>query len=118
MTWFTETLADQSWRAIPDEDGQAMIGYRAKREFVGPLATVPISITEEDDDGSDIYPADQEDLRRLNAILALPLIARLFQQILDDKLTLEQIRDKVEGICDAIEDTQDLKIGNFVIGIQ
>ncbi len=115
MTWFTEHLAIQDWRAIADGDNQAMIGFRDGRTFVGPLATMPISETEDDDDEQEVYPADQDDLRRINAVLALPKIAKLFREILDAKLSIDVVKSQVQSICDVIEDTQELSTESFEI---
>jgi hypothetical protein len=117
MSWFTTKMAAYQWRAIADGDNQAMIGYRDGREFVGPLATMPIGETEEDDDGEEIYPADQDDLRRIHAVLALPMIAKLFGEILEGKHSIDAIHAKIQDICDAIEDTQELSTEWFEIGL-
>lgn len=117
MTWFTKKLASQQWRAVADGDNQAMIGYRDGREFVGPLATVRLGVTEETEDGFEIHTADSDDVRRMYAILALPMIGELFGQILNDELSLEKVRSEVEDICDAIEDTMEHEVGSFEVGI-
>jgi hypothetical protein len=117
MNWFTTKMMVHQYRAIADGDNQAMIGYRDGRTFVGPLATMPIGVTEEDDDGEEFYPADQDDLRRIHAVLALPMIAKLFGEILEGKHSIDAIHSKIQGICDVIEDTQDLSIESFEIGL-
>lgn len=117
MNWFTTKMAAHQYRAIADGYNQAMIGYRDGREFVGPLATMPIGETEEDDDGEEIYPADQDDLRRIHAVLALPMIAKLFGEILEGKHSIDAIHAKIQDICDAIEDTQELSTESFEIGL-
>ena len=117
MSWFTTKMAAYQWRAIADGDNQAMIGCRDGREFVGPLATMPIGETEEDDDGEGVYPADQDDLRRIHAVLALPMIAKLFGEILDEKHPIDVVKSQVQAICDTIEDTQELSTDSFEIGL-
>jgi hypothetical protein len=117
MTWFTKQLAIHDWRAIADGDDQAMIGFRDGRTFVGPLATMPIGEREYDDDESEVYPADQDDLRRINAVLALPMIAKLFGEILDEKHPIDVVKSQVQAICGAIEDTQELSTASFEIGL-
>ena len=117
MTWFTTKMAAHQYRAIADGDNQAMIGYRDGREFVGPLATMPIGVTEEDDDGEEVYPADQDDLRRIHAVLALPMIAKLFGEILEGKHSIDAIHAEIQDICDVIEDTMELRVGAFELGL-
>ena len=118
MTWFTTKLATQKWRAIADGDNQAMIGYREGREFVGPLATVYLNVTEEDEDGTEVYSPESSDVRRMYAIVALPMIAELFGRILNDEMSLEQVRSEVEDICDVIEDTMEHEVGAFELGME
>ena len=118
MTWFTTKLATQKWRAIADGDNQAMIGYREGREFVGPLATVYLNVTEEDEDGTEVYSPESSDVRRMYAIVALPMIAELFGRILNDEMSLEQVRSEVEDICDLIEDTMEHEVGAFELGME
>ena len=118
MTWFTTKLAAQKWRAIADGDNQAMIGYREGREFVGPLATVYLNMTEEDEDGTEVYSPESSDVRRMYAIVALPMIAELFGRILNDEMSLEQVRSEVEDICDVIEDTMEHEVGAFELGME
>ncbi len=118
MTWFTTKLAAQKWRAIADGDNQAMIGYREGREFVGPLATVYLNVTEEDEDGTEVYSPESSDVRRMYAIVALPMIAELFGRILNDEMSLEQVRSEVEDICDVIEDTMEHEVGAFELGME
>lgn len=117
MNWFTTKMAAHHYRAIADGDNQAMVGYRDGRKFIGPLATMPIGETEENDDGEEVYPANQDDLRRIHAVLALPMIAKLFGEILDDRQSIDVIKSQVQAICDAIEDTQDLSTERFEIGL-
>ena len=118
MTWFTTKLAAQKWRAIADGDNQAMIGYREGREFVGPLATVYLNVTEEDEDGTEVYSPESSDVRRMYAIVALPMIAELFGRILNDEMSLEEVRSEVEDICDVIEDTMEHEVGAFELGME
>lgn len=118
MTWFTTKLATQKWRAIADGDNQAMIGYREGREFVGPLAVVYLNETEEDEDGTEVYSPESSDVRRMYAIVALPMIAELFGRILNDEMSLEQVRSEVEDICDVIEDTMEHEVGAFELGME
>ena len=117
MTWFTTKMAAHQYRAIADGNDQVMIGYRDGREFVGPLATMPIGETEEDDDGEEVHPADQDDLRRIHAVLALPMIAKLFREILEGKHSIDAIESEVQDICNVIEDTMELRVGSFEIGL-
>ena len=117
MTWFTTKLAAQQWRAIANGDNEALIGYRDGREFVGPLAVVYLNETEEDEDGTEVYSPESSDVRRMYAIVALPMIAELFGRILNDEMSLEQVRSEVEDICDVIEDTMEHEVGSFEVGI-
>jgi hypothetical protein len=118
MSWFTDELSKQTWRAIADGENQAMVVWKSGRENVGPLATMPLSETETTDDGEEVYCPDQSDMFRLQAVLMLPHIARLFAKIETGEYDAPRIRVEVRGICEAIEDTMELCVDSFELGIE
>jgi hypothetical protein len=118
MSWFTDELGKQTWRAIADGENQAMVVWKSGRENVGPLATMPLSETETTDDGEEVYCPDQSDMFRLQAVLMLPHIARLFAKIETGEYDAARIRVEVRDICEAIEDTMELRVESFELGIE
>lgn len=51
-------------------------------------------------------------------MLALPMIAKLFGEILEGKHSIDAIHSEIQDICDVIEDTTELRVGSFEIGLR
>jgi len=74
-------LAQQDWRYVVSEDGDEVELVRPDpdnpRRLIGPLATVSVGVTSEDDNGDMVLLLDHDDGRNLVAIAALPYFAEL-----------------------------------------
>ena len=113
MTPF-EAMATQQWRCQVDEYdlNEPTICYRDPTRptvFVGPLATVPIGATEEDEEGETVLDIGGPDGMNLAAIMCLPQFAGLCEWIQNELSTLGPSK------CD--ESGED-KYGAFVAGLR
>ena len=119
MSTFYE-LADQDWRVNVDlcDMNEPTIEYpdpdRPKR-MVGPLVTLYVGVTVEDEDGDEALELDGDDGRNLAAVACLPQLAGLCRWIdsevrklgvsVDDEYNqfVDALKDRVDWIKDCID---------------
>jgi len=105
------TLADEEWRVLADPLEPEATIVRPDRQrgggaYIGPLATVNISVTTEDEDGEEVIELDNQDGRNLCAIAALPQFAKLVNRI-NDGAGADEIRARAEWLSELVDDRDD-----------
>lgn len=107
------SLADEDWRIQIDENEltEPTICYPDPDRrgcFVGPLATVHVGTTVENEDGEEVLDLECADGRNLVAVACLPQIAKLFQWIDNEyaKLGVSENED-YNNFVDALKDKVD-----------
>lgn len=133
-----DSLADEDWRIVVDEHdiNEPTICYPDPDRrgcMVGPLVTVPVGCTVENDDGDEVLDLEYASGRNLYAVACLPQLAGLlrwakagmeslnpihFDEQTEHGRFMQELRQRIDWIETCINDRDSEIGGGSVIGFE